>query len=307
MKTHDTSAQSMVPRRRFRLLLLLLLLATAVGAAALYPAPLRAAWERIAAVIGLTGEPLLASFPVISEHEIDELRELPAQDQAERLLERAINGYRGATELIEAEVDGWRGQLAYDGGLPRLVTIGLNAGDLRVRAAALEITLAAYALEKSSQEAEKLMRQVEAERSGWALWNLGVLAGRGVEQESIFDFLVHYLSDPDPELRYWAIEGLAYSGDRRMISHLLGVLHDDPSRRHRERAACSLAQSGMLTAQARFDAVPALLDFTDDPALDTQTRRWVFQALKDISGESFPHRSAPWRAWWEKVAEAHSG
>ena len=68
------------------------------------------------------------------------------------------------------------------------------------------------------------------------------------------------------------------------------MFHDDPSPAIRERAACSLAQSGMFSAVQRRTAVPRLLDFADDSALDDQTRSWVFQALRDITGQIFAAR-----------------
>ncbi len=32
--------------------------------------------------------------------------------------------------------------------------------------------------------------------------------------------------------------------------------------------------------------------------LDAQTRRWVFQALRDITGQALPNDPAAWRDWW---------
>jgi HEAT repeat protein len=77
-------------------------------------------------------------------------------------------------------------------------------------------------------------------------------------------------------------------------------MHDDPSALVRERAACSLAESGMLTHEQRLAAVPQLLTYADDPALDAQTRAWAFQALGDITGQRLPHDSATWHNWYEK-------
>ena len=54
----------------------------------------------------------------------------------------------------------------------------------------------------------------------------------------------------------------------------------------RERAACGLAQSGMFSVEQRRTAVPRLLDFAIDGALDAETRTWVFQALRDLTGQS---------------------
>jgi hypothetical protein len=80
---------------------------------------------------------------------------------------------------------------------------------------------------------------------------------------------------------------------------LLDVFHDDPSPMIRERAACGLAQSGMLSATQRRTAVPRLLDFADDGSLDPQTHSWVFQALRDITGKTLPHDAQAWRRYWE--------
>ena len=65
----------------------------------------------------------------------------------------------------------------------------------------------------------------------------------------------------------------------------------------RERAACGLAQSGMFSAAQRRRAVPRLLDYAGDGALDAQTRGWVYQALRDITGASLPHDPDAWRPW----------
>ena len=99
-------------------------------------------------------------------------------------------------------------------------------------------------------------------------------------------------------IRYWAVEGLAYLATDAAIEPLLDVFHDDPSPMIRERAACGLAQSGMFSAEQRRTAVPRLLDFAEDGALDAETRTWVFQALRDITGQSLPHDATRWRQWY---------
>jgi hypothetical protein len=66
----------------------------------------------------------------------------------------------------------------------------------------------------------------------------------------------------------------------------------------RERAACGLAQSGMFSAGQRWSAVPTLLTYADDGALDRQTQGWVFQALRDITGQSLPRDAHAWREWY---------
>jgi len=83
-----------------------------------------------------------------------------------------------------------------------------------------------------------------------------------------------------------------------VVAPLLQIFHDDPSPMIRERAACGLAQSGMLNERQRRAAVPQLLDFADEASLDPETRKWVFQALRDITGQSLPHDPAAWRNWY---------
>lgn len=284
--------------RTFRLLGLVL--AAALVLAASQPRAVRAAFERLLRFIELGGEPVLASIPVISDHEIEQLRLAPPQEQAERLLERAINGYRGANELIEAELDGWFGRIKMEGRLDALFRVAIDSSNLRVRAAAIEIYLAAFSVEKSATQVayhQEVVRETP-EDAPWHLWVLGFLANRDVERAEILEFLLPYLDDPESALRHWAVEGLAYSGDESIIPHLLRVFRDDPEPFIRERAACGLAQSGMLTGEARMRAVPDLIDFAEDPVLDAQTRTWVFQALRDITGEPLPNEPTAWRDWW---------
>jgi hypothetical protein len=69
----------------------------------------------------------------------------------------------------------------------------------------------------------------------------------------------------------------------------------------RERAACSLAQSGMLNQHQRWRAVPRLLEYADDYSLDSETRQWVFQALRDITGQTLPPEPSAWRNWYMRA------
>jgi HEAT repeat protein len=132
-----------------------------------------------------------------------------------------------------------------------------------------------------------------------ALWDIALLGNRGVQPDRAFEIVSASIHDSNENIRYWAVEGLAYLGTDATIEPLLGVFHDDPSANIRERAACGLAQSGMLSEKQRRTAVPRLLDFADDSSLDAQTRSWVFQALRDITGKSLPHDAGAWRNWYQ--------
>jgi HEAT repeat protein len=272
-----------------------------VAVALLLPDKVRAAWDEVSAFLSLQGKPEPASANVLSEHEIEVLDQMTPQGQAELLLERSINHYRGANEQIAARVDGWRGKIKLDNRLRNLFTTALNSDDLRVRAASLEVDLAGRDVEKSSASVDRLEPEARSGEQGPranALWDLALLGNRGIEPERVGQILLSSIHDSNENVRYWAVEGLAYLGTDETIAPLLDIFHNDPSPMIRERAACGLAQSGMLSERQRRTAVPKLLDYTDDPSLDAETRKWVFQALRDITGQSLPHDPAAWRNWF---------
>jgi hypothetical protein len=255
-------------------------------------------------------QPLATSIPAspakLSDHEIEELATLKPQQQAERLLERAVNHYSGALELIDRYVESWYGQLDLQGRLSGSLNTAMNSNDLRVRAAALDIYLAGYNLSKRSETADNLIRQIQDEPASrpWALFMLGALGNRGIETYRAFTTLMDHRHDPDEQTRFWAIEGLAALGIDETLAPLLDTFRSDPSPAIRERGACSLAQSGMLTREQRLRAVPDLLRMMDDATLDAATRGWVFQALRDITGTGIGPDPATWRTWWSQHGQS---
>jgi hypothetical protein len=264
---------------------------------------LGAAWEPIARLIRLEDPPKAASANVLSEHEISVLDEMTPQNQAELLLERAINHYRGANDQIAARVDSWRGHITLNERLNHLFVTAINSNDLTVRVAGVEVDIAARGLTKDSSTVDRLepvARTGEQGPRANALWDLALIGNRGVEQERVLDILLGSIHDENVNIRYWAVEGLSYLAVDAAIAPLLDIFHDDPSAMIRERAACGLAQSGMFGAEQRRTAVPRLLDYAIDGALDADTHTWVFQALRDITGQSLPHDARLWREWYEK-------
>jgi HEAT repeat protein len=261
----------------------------------------RSAWDQLARILSLHGKPEPASANVLSTHHLEALDSMAPQAQAEFLLERAVNHYEGATRQIELRLPAWRGHIESGDRFESLFRMAINSDDLRVRAAAVEIDILARKLEKSTETVDRLesiARTGEQGPRANALWDLGLIGGRGVEQARIASILLSSVHDENVNIRYWAIEGLAYLATDDVIDPLLDTFHDDASPMIRERAACSLAQSGMLNREQRMHAVPRLLDFAGDGGLDDQTRSWVFQALRDITGEGLPHDAAAWRAWY---------
>ena len=246
------------------------------------------------------------SAPLSSDRDLD--RQDP-QRQAEILLERAMARSEGATAQIEARVNSWRGQLQWDARLGELSTAALNSNDRSVQDSAIEVQLAAYGLAKSESNVDALVGQANSSDHAqkiWAFWTLALLANRGVETDRVVQVLSTHLKVSDrgsdkasEDARRWAVEGLAVVGTNSTIAPLLEAMHDDPSPLVRERAACSLAESGVLSHDQRLIAVPQLINYSDDPALDAQTHAWAFQALGDITRQRLPNDSAAWRNWYQ--------
>jgi len=261
----------------------------------------RAAWQEIAQLLSLHGKPEPASANVLSEHEIEQLDRMSPQSQAELLLERSINHYRGANDQIQQRVESWRGKVTMNERLHNLFMTGINSDDLRVRAAAVEVDIAARDLERTAASIDRLEQDARFGEQGAranALWDIGLLGSRGVEPERAAQIVLASIHDSNVNIRYWAVEALSYIATDETIGTLLDVFHDDASAMIRERAACGLAQSGMLSEKQRRTAVPRLLEFAEDSKLDPETRKWVFQALRDITGQSLPHDATAWKNWY---------
>ncbi|MGB9073846.1 MAG: HEAT repeat domain-containing protein [Terriglobales bacterium] len=225
-----------------------------------------------------------------------------AQHDAEQLLQRAIRNDAAATSQVGSRAAAWRGRIQLTPQLTSLITAGLNAGDLRVRAATIRVDLAAMNIAEDASSLDRLAAQAESTDHAtriWALWTLGLVANRGIQTDRITAVLTAHLYDTDVESRHWAVEALSYVGTDAVIPPLLKAMHDDPSPLVRECAACGLAQSGMLTSEQRHSAIPTLIAYADDPALDAATHAWTYHALRDITAQNLPDDSAAWRKWYE--------
>lgn len=237
-----------------------------------------------------------------SAKDLRQLDHMKPQKQAETLLELAVANSQDAVEQISHRADGWNGKVRWNSQIASLTTAALNSTDMRVRESGIEVQLAAYRLSKNSASLEYLLTAANSpdhSQKVWALWALGLMANRGVEPGRIVEVLTSHLQDSDEDSRRWAVEGLALAGSDEAIPPLLASMHDDQSPVVRERAACSLAESGMFTPGQRLTAVPQLLNYTDDPSLDLQTHAWAFQALSEITHQRLPRDSAAWRKWYQ--------
>jgi hypothetical protein len=275
-----------------------------------------AVWGKVSRT--LSNKDVAQTSVAFSESDLD--RQKP-QRQAEILLERAIARSDDAQAQIESRVEKWRGRLKWDDQLSNLTTAALNSNDRNLQSSAIEVQLAAYGLTKSRANVDGLIGQADSSdhsKQIWAMWVLGLLANRGVETDRIVKVLTEHLkssgqihnddsnsSSNSEEARRWAVEGLALVGTTPTIAPLLDAMHNDPSPSVRERAACSLAEAGMLSQEQRLIAVPQLIAYLDDPALDVQTRGWAFQALGDITHRRLPNDSAAWREWYQNDRTAN--
>jgi hypothetical protein len=244
-------------------------------------------------------EPLPASA-----QDVRQLDRLKPQKQAEALLELAVGQRDGAVEQISSRVNRWQGKVRWTPQIATLTTAALNSSDMRVRESGIEVELAAYGLAKSSSSLDYVMRAAGSSdhaRKIWALWALGLMGNRGVGTDRVVEVLTSHLKDQDEDSRRWAVEGLALTGASQTIEPLLQTMHDDPSPNLRERAACSLSESGMFTPQRRMTAVPQLLNYADDPSLDAQTHAWATQALTDITRQHFGNDTSAWRNWYSST------
>ncbi|MEZ5355869.1 MAG: HEAT repeat domain-containing protein [Bryobacteraceae bacterium] len=248
----------------------------------------------------LAGERKPASRGVLSEHEIERIVMLGPQQQAEWLLERVVNRYEGAHAMLMRLAPGWQGRIRLDEKLNALLDAAYNSSELSIRDAAIEVTLAGRNTARTADTVDALDRAI-AEGTGdqaWNLWTLGMLGRRGVETGRVRQILADRLRDPTTGTRYWAVKALALLGSDKDMAYLLWVFRNDSDPGVRERAACSVAESGMFSRQQRYAAIPELLRMMDDPGIDSETRNWVFQALRDVSGQGFRSSPADWHDWY---------
>jgi hypothetical protein len=236
-----------------------------------------------------------------SAYDARALDRLQPQRQAETLLEMAVGHSAGAVEQISSRVDRWPGKVQWNTQIASLTTAALNSDDMHVRESGVEVELAAYGLGKNQQSLDYVMQTAASRdhaRKTWALWALGLMANRGVQPEYAVNTLAVHLHDRDEDSRMWAVDGLALAGTERALRTLLTTMHDDPSPKVREAAACGLGQSGMSAPDLKMTAVPVLINYADDPSLDAATRAWAFHALADITHQHLGNDAAAWRRWY---------
>jgi hypothetical protein len=268
--------------------------------AVIQPGTVRAAWAKIASIMRIESDVPPVALNDLPAGFVEQIDALPPQQQAEVLMQRSIDHSPAAALLVPRYSKAWLGKVSLNPELTGVLGTALNEDDLRVRAAAIEVYLAANKVPKTPRGAIQLSHVIDTNPAGrpWALWMLGALGNRGIEPDKAFAKLVNHLHDSDEQTRYWTVEGLAQLGTDGTVDPLLDAFRNDSSAEVRQRAASSLARTGMLSGRQRLNAVPSLIEMAEDPALDPSAKNWVFQALADITGERLGHDPTEWRDWW---------
>jgi len=257
--------------------------------------------EIVGLKIPVPGDKVAGTTAKLSEVEADMIAHMPPQGQAERLLEYAIARHIGATDDIKARVPDWKGRIAITPALDALLDAARNGDDLRVRAASLEIELAAMNLSKTAPQVDALLEIVRANPSAArsAIYALGALANRGVEPTRIHGELRTLTQSPDEMVRYQAYDAIAKIGTDDTVADLVYGFHFDPSRRVRiDGGGCGVAHCGMLTRAQRMMAVPGLLAMADDASVAAADRLYAFRALREITDETLGDDVKLWRDWY---------
>jgi len=262
----------------------------------------RAANSRAAASAAKPVPRRVFSSPLTDADE-ERVRALPAQAQAEELLERAIGHDMRALELFDQQAETWRGHIRMTDRMRQLERRSEFSRDLRVRYANADINLALEGWQKNEHAADLLIdrARTDSRYRADAVYYLGMLGGRGVDYERIHGVLLNYARyDQDPVVRQWAVEGMRFLGKEEVLDELFTSFTEDPATSVRDRAGCNISDCGIFTRKQRMRMVPKLLDLARNPRTTGQMRNWTFLALQEITDEDLPADALVWSRWYEE-------
>jgi hypothetical protein len=254
--------------------------------------------------------PRVFSGPM-TDADVERVTALPAQNQAEELLERAIGHDERALELFEQNVESWIGHIHESDRMRQLERRSEFSKDLRVRYANADINLALDGWQKNEHAADLLIERARTDEHyrAAAVYFLGMLAGRSVDYDRIHGVLLDYArNDKDATVRQWAVEGMRYLGKDEALDDLFVSFTEDPSPTVRERAGCNISDCGNFMRKQRMRMVPKLIDLAADSRTTPQMRNWCFMALREITDANLPADALAWSRWYaehgsEKMAE----
>jgi hypothetical protein len=263
-----------------------------------------------AAVAAKSVERRVFSEP-LTDADVERLGALPAQAQAEELLERAIGHDTRALKVFDHLQDGWVGNIRMTDRMKQLERRSEFSKDLRVRYANVDLNLALQGWQKNQQAADQLIERArtDPQHRSWAVYYLGMLAGRGVDYDRIHEVLLNYArNDQDATVRQWAVEGMRFLGKDEVLDELFLSFTEDPSKSVRDRAGCNISDCGIFTRKQRMRMVPKLINLAMNPRTTGQMRSWTFLALQEITDVNLPADALAWSRWYqehgsEKMAE----
>jgi hypothetical protein len=270
----------------------------------------RANGQRVAAAANVV-PPRHMAPATMTDREAERLLALPAQQQAEEMLEQAIGHDQRSLDLFEKQVDGWVGHIRLTDHMRQLERRSEFSSDLRVRYANGDINLTLDGWKKNEQAAEMLMERARTDL-GYrpaAVYFLGMLAGCGIAYDRIHPALLDYAKhDADATVRQWAVEGMRYLRKDEALDELFESFTNDPSNNVRERAGCNLSDCGNFTRLQRLRMVPKFLAVVADPSTSAQMKSWSYMALREITDANVPVDPRAWSDWYrdhgsEKAAE----
>lgn len=270
----------------------------------------RANGQRVAVTANVV-PPRHIARATMTDADAERVLALPAQQQAEETLERAIGHDQRSLDLFERQVESWVGHIRLTDRMRQLERRSEFSSDLRVRYANADINLTLDGWQKNEQAAEMLIEraQTDLDYRPAAVYFLGMLAGRGIAYDRIHPVLLDYAKhDPDASVRLWAVEGMRYLRKDEALDELFESFTQDPSNNVRERAGCNLSDCGNFTRLQRMQMVPKFLDLVADPSTNTQMKNWSYMALREITDANVPADPRAWRNWYrdhgsEKLAE----
>ena len=254
-----------------------------------------------AAPAAKTISPRVFSAP-LTDADLERVRAIPAQAQAEELLERAIGHDARALKAFDQQLAGWIGHIRMTDRMRQLEQRSRFSKDLRVRYANADINLALDGWQKNEQAAGLLIERARTDQQyrSAAVYFLGMLAGRGVGYDRIHEVLLNYArNDRDATVRQWAVEGMRFLGKDEVLDELFISFTEDPSTNVRERAGCNISDCGMFTRKQRMRMVPQFIDLALNPRTTAQMRNWCFMALREITDENAPADALAWSRWYQ--------
>lgn len=251
------------------------------------------------------------NYAALTDSDMQRLRGMPEQAQAEELLERAIRHDARALDLFEQNIGVWLGDIKLTERMKQLEWRSRFSTDLRVRYANADLNLAMDGWSKSDNSVTLLIAKAQSDPSyrQAAVYFMGMMAGRGVGYDRLYPVLVEYArNDPDPNVRQWAIEGMRYLGSDEALDVLFESFTHDPSNAVRDRAGCNVSDCGNFMRKQRMRMVPKFIELVEDAQTSAVMRSWSFMALREITDESLPADASAWRNWYtqhgaEKMAE----